>query len=275
MPHFTRNGIPFHYQDTGTGRPFIFQHGLGGDVSQPFGLFRPPPGIRLIAFDARGHGRTGAVGDVTDLRFEVFGEDLLGLLEHLRVDRAVVGGISMGAALALHFALRWPERVEGLVLSRPAWLEEPCPWNVRMFTLVSDLLRQHGPQRGLAEFHQTAEHREAAARWPDVAHSLSLQFQQPGAAQSVDKLERIITDRPHPHRSAWADLRVPTLVLGNREDPIHPFEYAEELAGAIPGATLREIAPKSAGVERHGADVQRALEEFLARWRPASGHPEA
>jgi pimeloyl-ACP methyl ester carboxylesterase len=211
------------------------------------------------------------VGDAGGLNFQTFGEDLRALFEHLGVDRAIVGGVSMGAALALHFALRWPEKVEGLVLSRPAWLEEPCPWNVRMFTLISALLRRHGPQEGLAEFHRTPEHREAAVRWPDVAQSLSLQFQQPGAAQSVDKLERIITDRPHPDRAAWGAIRVPTLVLGNREDPIHPFEYAEELAGAIPGAALREIAPKSAGVERHAADVQRALEEFLVRWRPPAG----
>ena len=63
---------------------------------------------------------------------------------------------------------------------------------------------------------------------------------------------------------------VPTLVLGNREDPIHPYAYAEELAGAIPGAELREIAPKSAGPDRHVADVQRALEAFLARCGAAS-----
>lgn len=267
VPHFSRHGIQFHYRETGEGRPFVFQHGLGADVTQPFGLFRPPPGVRLIAFDARFHGQTHPAGDPGHLRFQTFGEDLLALMEHLRVDRAIVGGISMGAALALHFTLRWPERVEGLVLSRPAWLEAPCPWNVKMFTLISGLLRQHGREGGLAEFHRTEEHRETAAHWPDVAQSLSLQFQHPQAEEAAAKLERIITDRPHPDRAAWGRIRVPTLVLGNRQDPIHPFEYAEELAGAIPGAQLREITSKSVSVERHGADVQRELDEFLRRWQ--------
>lgn len=266
MPYFTRDGIQFHYQDTGSGRPFIFQHGLGADVTQPFGLFQPPPGVRLIAFDARGHGQTQPVGDPAHLRFHTFGEDLLALMEHLSLDRAIVGGISMGAALALHFALRWPERVEGLVLSRPAWLEAPCPWNVKMFTLVSGLIRRHGPKEGLAEFRRTAEHHETQAKWPDVAQSLSLQFQHPRAEEAVGKLERIILDTPHPERAAWSNVRVPTLVLGNRLDPIHPFEYAEELAGAIPGAELREIASKSVSLEQHEADVRRALQEFLQRW---------
>jgi pimeloyl-ACP methyl ester carboxylesterase len=243
--------------------PFVFQHGLGGDVTQPFGLFRPPPGIRLLAFDARAHGRTTPMGEPEKLCFQVFGEDLRAFLEHVGVERVIMGGISMGAALALHFSLRWPERVMGLVLSRPAWLEEPCPWNVRMFTRIATLLREHGPEAGLAEFQRSAEYAETLAQWPDVAQSLSLQFQSPGATERVPRLERIIRDRPHPEREAWAKLNVPTLVLGNRRDPIHPFEYAVELARAIPGAQFKEITAKSESVERHGQDVQRAVESFL------------
>ena len=120
MPNLARDGIQFHYRDEGTGLPFIFQHGLGADVTQPFGLFQPPPGIRLIAFDVRGHGQTQPLGDAEKLCFQAFGEDLFALMNHLRIERAIMGGISMGAALALHFTLRWPERVAGLVLSRPA-----------------------------------------------------------------------------------------------------------------------------------------------------------
>lgn len=265
VPHFTRDGIQFHYREVGAGRPFIFQHGLGADVSQPFELFKPPPGVRLIAFDARAHGGTRPLGDPGRLCFQSFGEDLLALMDHLSLERAIVGGISMGAALALHFTARWPERVEGLVLSRPAWLEAPCPWNVRMFGLVSGLLRKHGPGQGLAEFQRTREYLETRAQWPDVANSLSLQFQNPRAEESALKLERIIRDSPHPDRRAWAAVRVPALVLGNRLDPIHPFEYAEELARIIPGAELREITSKSVSLAQHNADVQRWLGEFLGR----------
>jgi pimeloyl-ACP methyl ester carboxylesterase len=53
MPVFERDGLAFHYLDEGdpSGRPFVFQHGLGGDVSQPAGVFSPPPGIRLLSLD--------------------------------------------------------------------------------------------------------------------------------------------------------------------------------------------------------------------------------
>src|SRR5207244_2936176 len=113
---FYRDGLNFHYREAGDGLPFVFQHGLGGDVSQPFGLFRPPPGFRLLAFDCRGHGETRPLGDPEKVGIAPIADDLLALLDHLRIGRAVIGGISMGAAVALNFTLRYPQRVAGLVL---------------------------------------------------------------------------------------------------------------------------------------------------------------
>jgi pimeloyl-ACP methyl ester carboxylesterase len=268
MPIFRHDDIEFHYQESGSGgRPFVFQHGLGGDVHQPFGLFTPPAGVRLLAFDARGHGQTRPLGDVAKLNFKTFGDDLQAFLQYLGLERSriVLGGISMGASLALSFALRHPEQLEALVLSRPAWLEEPCPYNLKMFTLISTLLLNRGAERGLAEFQATTEYQEALARWPDAARSFSLQFQNPRGEETAVKLERLIRDRPHPERSAWSTIKVPTLVLGNRCDPVHPFEFAEELSRAIPGTEFCEVTSKSVSVDRHTADVQQALETFLAK----------
>ena len=263
MPTFTHEGIEFHFEDAGSGLPFVFQHGLGGDTTQPFGLFTPPPGIRLLAFDARAHGKTKPVPSPETLCFRTFGSDLAAFLDRLGVERAIVGGISMGAALALHFALRWPDRVVALVLSRPAWLEKPYEWNVRMFSLISSLIRKQGTEQGLAEFKKTPEYLEALEKWPDVATSFTNQFLASGAGETALKLERIILDSPHPDRQAWSAVKVPTLVLGNQLDPIHPFEFAVELARAIPGAKLEEICSKSVSIEQHQADVQRVVTQFL------------
>ena len=265
MPIFTHQDIDFYFQDSGHGIPFFFQHGLGGDVTQPFGLFRPPSFIRLLAFDVRGHGRTYPVGKPEQLCFDVFADDLLALMRHLGLTRAIIGGISMGAALALNFALRYPGHVLGLVLSRPAWLDAPHPWNVKMFTLIAGLLRAHGAVKGKEIFKQSAEYQDTLRQWPDVAQSLALQFEHPQAELTAIKLERIIQDTPSRDRRAWSSIHVPTLVLANRHDPIHPFEFGEELARRIPGAQLEEITAKSVSLERHEADVQGRLESFLVR----------
>ena len=263
MPFFTHDGTQFHYRTEGSGLAFIFQHGLGADLSQPFNLVRPPPGFRLLAFDTRDHGQTRPVSPPERLRFNTFAEDLLALLDHLEVQRAIVGGISMGAGVALNFILRFPDRALGLVLSRPAWLDAPNPWNVKMFSLITRLIRGHGARRGQELFKQTSDYQELLKTTPEVAHSLALQFESPGVEETAFRLESIIRDAPNTSRREWESIHVPTLILANRQDPIHPFEYGEILARHIPGAELKEITAKSVSIERHNADVQRCISDFL------------
>ncbi len=265
MPFFYHDAIQFHFADTGSGLPFFFQHGLGADVSQPFSLFKPPAGIRLLAFDARAHGQTNPVGPLDKINLATFADDMLALMDYLRLQQSIIGGISMGAAMALNFTLRFPSRVVGLILSRPAWLDGPNPWNVKMFSLIARLIREHGPKRGQELFVQTREYAETLGLYPDVAKSLRTQFEHPRAEENTINLERIPRDTPSSDRREWASIRVPTLVLANRQDPIHPFEYGETCARMIPGAGFKEITAKSVSVEQHGRDVQQSMEEFLQR----------
>lgn len=265
MPFFRHDGIQFHYRDEGTGAPFIFQHGLGADLTQPFSLCQPPPGIRLIGFDARAHGQTKPVGPEEKMSLGRFADDLRALMDYLQLRQAIVGGISMGAALTLNFALRHPERVLGLVQSRPAWLDAPEPYNVKMFSLISRLVREHGRARGKERFLESPEYAETLAKWPDVANSLAGQFDNPSAEDTAFKFERIIRDAPCRDRREWANIKVPTLILANRFDPIHPFEFGVEMARLIPGADFQEITAKSISLEQHNADVQRCIESFLRR----------
>src|SRR6185503_16884400 len=113
MPFFEHDGIQFHYRDSGGGTPFFFQHGLGADANQTFDLFKPPTGIRLITFDCRGHGETRPLGPEEKISVEQFTDDLRSLMDHLKIERAVIGGISMGAAIALRFTLEHSGRVLG------------------------------------------------------------------------------------------------------------------------------------------------------------------
>lgn len=263
MPFFKHDGIRFHFRDEGGGLPFFFQHGLGAELSQPFSLLHPPIGVRLIGFDCRAHGQTEPIGDPLKISIATFADDLSALMDHLRISKAIVGGISMGAAVALNFALRHPDRVEGLVLSRPAWTDKPHPWNVNIFTLIARLAREHGRKQGQELFRETPEYQEALAKWPDVAKSLASQFDNPRIEETAFKLERIIRDTPCHDLKALSAIKVPALVLANKLDPIHPFEFGEILTNAIPKANFREITSKSVSVEKHERDVQTALEQFL------------
>jgi len=265
MPMLHYDNLDFHYRDAGAGVPFVFQHGLGGDLNQPFGVFVPPRGFRMLAFDCRAHGQTFPLGDETKICLPAFADDLLGLLDAWRLERIIVGGISMGAAVALNFAVRYPDRIMGLVLSRPAWLDGANPTNVRLYALIADLIRQHGARRGRELFQESTMYQEVLKESSDCAASLLGQFWNPRAEETVVKFHRILEGSPTRDLAELKAIRVPTLVLANRQDPIHPFEFGEVLARTIPGAEFRELTPKSVSATAHIGDVQRAISDFLNR----------
>ena len=265
MPFFEHDGIRFNYRESGSGIPFVFQHGLGADVEQTFELLSPPPGFRLITFECRGHGETRPLGPEEKISIEQFTEDLWVFLDHLKIERAVIGGISMGAAIALRFALEFPRRVLGLVLSRAAWLDEKRTDNLSVFSTLAEFIRKYGAQEGARRYEMTEAYREVLNVSPDGAASLLSQFAHPRAEETVAKLERIPDYTPQHTREDWRRIRVPTLVLANQQDPVHPFEFGQLLASIIPGARLVELTPKSVSKERHTADVQKAISEFLER----------
>ena len=265
MPYILHDGLSFNYSDTGSGTPFLFQHGLGADLTQPLSLVLPNPQFRLISFDFRAHGNTTPIGAIEKIGLAPFADDLRGILDHLKIDRAIIGGISMGAAVSLNFALRFTDRVLGLILSRPAWLDAPNPYNVKIFTLITKLIAAHGPVKGKHLFQETLEYEETLQQWPDVALSLAAQFDRPGIEDTSFKLERLIHDTPSLDRREWSRIKLPTLVLGNKHDPIHPFEYAAQTADLIPGAELKELTPKAVSLDQHNADVQNAIAAFLKK----------
>ncbi len=263
MPVFDHDTLQFHYLDQGAGPSFIFQHGLGANVHQPEDLFRPRAGFRFISMDCRNHGDTQPLSDPGKLNFNTFADDLRSLLSHLGITRAIVGGISLGAGVALNFTLRYPEQALGLVLSRPAWLDAPAPENSRGIPATAAFIRQYGVKVGLENFKQSEVYRAVEQQSTDSAASLASQFADPRAEEAVDRLERLPADAPNRDAAEWATIRVPTLVLGTSRDLIHPYAYAETLARAIKGAVLEEITPKSVSPERYRLDTQNAIDNFL------------
>jgi pimeloyl-ACP methyl ester carboxylesterase len=270
MPFFAHDGLQFHYRSEGQGIPVVWQHGLGSDIDQTFALLEPGferglAGFRFVGIDARAHGQTRPLGDSKKIGITTSAEDLRAFLDNLKLDRAVIGGISMGAAIALNFSLRHPDRLLGVIFSRPAWLDRPLSENLRIFTHIAQYIVKYGSTQGLAEFRRTPEYENLVRVSPDCAQVVINCFENPRAEECVVRLERIPHDAPSHDRGEWKNLSVPTLVLANRQDPIHPWEFAETMAGLIPGAEFREITPKSVDVDRHAEDVRRHVGEFLIK----------
>lgn len=110
--------LELHLELRGEGPSIVLQHGFGGSARN----FRPQARalgrrFRFVLFDARGHARSPAPHGPGSYTAERFTEDLAGVLGRVGLARAVVGGLSMGAGIALRFALERTERVRGLVLA--------------------------------------------------------------------------------------------------------------------------------------------------------------
>jgi pimeloyl-ACP methyl ester carboxylesterase len=265
MPFFEHAGLRFHYLDVGAGQPVIFQHGLSANVHQTEELYRPGPGFRFLAMDVRNHGETQPLSDPAMLTFSSLADDLAALLDHLGLAQAVIGGVSLGAGIALNFTLRYPARVQALVLSRPAWLDQPLPENLRGLVAAARYIRQYGAAEGLLRFQASDEYAAVLRESVDSANSLLKQFNDPRAAEAVDRLDRLPADAPNRDRAAWATITVPTLVLTTQRDLIHPHAYGVALAEAIPGAERHTLTPQSVSREQYQADTQARLNEFLNR----------
>ncbi|EYD77225.1 hydrolase, alpha/beta fold protein family [Rubellimicrobium mesophilum DSM 19309] len=245
----------------GEGRTMLFQHGLCGDAGQTAEVFPDGIGWRGLTLECRGHGGSEA-GSLRRLGFGTFASDLAAFAETLG-GPVVVGGISMGAALALRLAVERPDLVSGLVLGRPAWVCEARPENMAPYALVGELLARCDPALAREAFEASDTARRLAKEAPDNLASLRGFFSREPVAVTRALLLRLAADDPGVSEEAIRALRVPTLVVGHGRDLAHPLIHAETLAGMIPGARLVRITPKAESRERYVADVRTALAEFL------------
>lgn len=239
---FTIRGANLSTDRGGTGPAFVWGHGLTSSRSSEdaFPLVRWDE-VRAVAdvvrYDARGHGESTLTPDPDSYRWDALALDQLELCRALEIDRAIIGGASMGAATALHVATVAPERVRGLVLVIP-----PTGWETR------------APQTDVYE--QMAAVVEARGVEPLIAASADVPppdpFAEDGGAFRERRAATLRGADPArlagvfrgaaradlPAREAIATILCPTLILAWSGDPGHPVSSAEQLNGLIVGSML-------------------------------------
>ncbi len=254
--------LRFAVSEIERGRPMVFQHGLCGDASQTADVFPPDRGWRCLTLECRGHGRSD-VGAPEQFSLATFTEDVAFVIEALADKPVVLGGISMGAAIALRLAVLRPDLVRALVLARPAWVLDAAPANMRPNAVVGELLRRYPPAEARARFENSDLARQLAAEAPDNLASLYGFFAREPVSVTAELLVRIAADGPGISARELNAIRVPTLVIGTQRDFVHPLAYAAALADQIPGARLVEIASKADSRDRYRSDFRAVLAAFL------------
>ena len=277
MTAFTlqRGDALLHGFDSGAGGlAVVFQHGLGGSDAQVAETFPDSPAYRRLTLECRAQGRS-TPGGKRPFSIEMFADDVLAACDARGIGRFAVGGISMGAAVALRLAARHSERVRGLILARPAWLFEAAPANMRPYCEVADALWAFPPDAAKARFAAGETAQMLAREAPDNLASLLGFFDRTDPGVTADLLSQIAQDGPGVSRAEAAALRLPALVVGHGLDHTHPLAFAKELVRTIPGALLTEVPPKATHKAQHVAALRASVDNFLRSLAGSDGRRPA
>lgn len=259
---FRRDDADLSVYDCGTGKALLFQHGLGGNEAQVAQVIPARLDWRRITTECRGHG-SSTLGTRRPFSIAMFAADVIAAADEKGVDRFIAGGVSMGAAIALHLAKTYPERVMGLILVRPAWSFARAPANLAPIREIAALLRSHSRADGQTLFARSATAERLRMDAPDNLASLLGYFERPDALAFADVLDDLASDGTGVLQEDAAKLAVPALVLGNRQDAIHPLTVAQVMADTLPNAHFLEVPAKAADAQAHFAAVRTVIQQFL------------
>jgi pimeloyl-ACP methyl ester carboxylesterase len=259
-------------EQTGEGVPIVLLHGLTATrryvVMGSRTLERS--GHRVIAYDARGHGRSSPAPDPSDYSYEQLAGDLEALLDQMSVERAILAGASMGAHTAVRFALARPERVAGLALITPSF-DPSAPVDPRVLAgwdALASGLRSGGVEGFVSAYDLDALPGEWRPTIEKVLRQRLAAHEHPLAV--ADALEAVPRSRPFETLAELGSIAAPSVVIASRDeaDPGHPLAIGERFAQAIPGARLlvEEAGPPiRSPLAWQGGQLSRVIAELGER----------
>ncbi len=255
MPTFPFRGRSINYEAVGAGDVTLcLVHGSGGNISvwraQMAGLADV---ARVVAIDLPGHGRSSGDGIAS---IDEAADVVRGLVDALGLRRVVVGGHSMGGAVAQAFALAAPDRTAGLALIGTGARLRVMP------KIIEQIAHDH-----VAGVHLVTDLAVAAAAPPELkckVYDETLRVPARVLADDFRACDRFDVMARLP------EIRVPTLVVCGMEDQLTPPKYAEYLRAHIAGASLVVVPAAGHYVQLERPEqVTRALREFLLTLGPA------
>lgn len=225
MPKFDSAGVGIHYEEQGSGAPVILVHGFAssarGNWIEPEWIKFLSPTYRVIALDCRGHGQSDKPHDAAAYGSATMAGDVLRLMDHLGIGRALLMGYSMGAMLSLHLTLDHPERFRATVLGGMGGASGGMAQPGRRESIVQALLTDD-PATISEEIPRTFR------RFAELNRN---DLKALGACMSHD--------RPELNPQLLGAIRVPVLVVIGTKDTL--VGSADQLAAAIPGAQLVKL----------------------------------
>ncbi|GAB4451449.1 MAG: alpha/beta hydrolase [Anaerolineales bacterium] len=266
------NGINVHYKLYGQGEPtFILLHGFGASLFSWREVTAPLAELgTVIAYDRPAFGLTERPltwkGE-NPYSQEAQVELVIGLMDALGVERAILVGNSAGGTIAMLTALKYPQRVQSLILAdpavyagggAPAWIRPllRTPQMRHLGPLIARQIQARGPELIELAWHDPSK----------ITPEIMEGYQKPLRLANWDKAlwELTLASRESGLAERLGELTLPTLVITGDDDRIVPTEQSVRLAGELPDAQL-VVIPQCGHLphEERPAEFMQAVTDFL------------
>ena len=222
MAYFDSNGVQIYFEEHGKGEPVVMVHGFASRAEHNWGAdwFNAlAKRYRVVALDCRGHGKSGKPHDPAAYGGETMGEDVIRLMDHLGIKRALLMGYSMGARIATGLLMHHPDRLRAAVLGGIGAVSGSAPSFDRQ-PIVDALLAENASgikDQRAREFRQFAE---------ITGNDLKALAACMGSNREDFSAEKI----------ASANIRVPVMIVIGTKDVL--VGNPKLLRDAIPGSKL-------------------------------------
>ena len=236
---FEHQGHRLVYDEYGSGdRTVILLPGLliSRKMHGPLAGTLAKRGYRVICLDLLGHGGSARPPEMGNYSMTIFGSQAIALMDHLGLEKAVVGGTSLGANATLEAAAEDQERIQGMLIEMPVLDNALLGCAIAFTPLMMSLTFGAPITRALSRVA-----RLVPRRGPLLA-DLGLDWLSQDPKPSASVLQGLFFGRVAPPHEERVALEPPALIIGHPRDPIHPFSDSDMLVHELPNARLVEAS---------------------------------
>jgi pimeloyl-ACP methyl ester carboxylesterase len=243
MPFAPGAGVDLYYEIHGQGEWLVLAHEFSGGYKswqpQVDGL---SDHLRLLIYNNRGYPPSTVPADPNAYSQEQSIDDLRRLIDHVAIERPVLGGFSMGGSIALNFALAYPGRIRALILAGTGTGSIDKAQNARDFGPLADRFLKEGPAKVGEDYLRGPTRIQLLRKNPVAWKKLYAEFSELSPTGMAYTLRGVQLKRPTMYEleARLRALRVPTLVLVGEEDA-PALEPSRFLAHTIPAASLKVL----------------------------------
>ena len=247
----TAGDVTLRYRDAGSGDPVVLIHGYTAALETMAGIGAALPQYRTVAFDVRGFGRSSKFGEPA--RFgQAIVDDVVRLMDHLKIARAHVLGHSMGALIAANVAARYPDRVTTATLVAGPFYADEATFTRETQRWLADLEGGAGLKNFALWLFPTFK--------PQMAEMLNAQMIK---ANDLPSLIAVMRSLPKLSIAGLPKNGNKALLVAGTSDPLFPLSTA--FAKQSPGARIVEVAGGDHVSVITNAEAVTGIREHLAQ----------